>query len=173
MGSGAAGAFGLAGAAGAAAAPLAGAVADRRGPDLVIRNGALLVAGAFAAMALRPGSLTVLIAATVLFDLGVQACLISHQTIVYSLDEAARSRLNALLVGSMFLGMSAGSALASHAFARFGWTGVATLGAVAASAAFAVRLFPRLPPTYRAPEGLRVPGGVTLSASARSPSRPS
>jgi predicted MFS family arabinose efflux permease len=150
MGSGAAGAFGLAGAAGAAAAPLAGAVADRRGPDLVIRTGALVVAGAFAAMALRPGSLAVLIAATVLFDLGVQACLISHQTIVYSLDQAARSRLNALLVGSMFLGMSAGSALASRAFASFGWTGVATMGAVAAGAAFAVRVFPRLPRNHRA-----------------------
>jgi predicted MFS family arabinose efflux permease len=68
---------------------------------------------------------------------------------VYGLDRTARSRLNALLVGSMFLGMSAGSALAGIVFARFGWAGVATLGAVAASAALVVRLIPRTPEAER------------------------
>ena len=103
------------GAAGAGVAPLAGAFADRRGPRTVIQIGAALVVGSFTAMAVWPGSLALLIAATVAFDLGVQACLIAHQTIVYSLDPAARSRLNAVLVSSMFLGMSVGAALASIA----------------------------------------------------------
>lgn len=142
LGSTAAGMFGLAGAAGAIAAPLAGAIADRRGPLLVIRVSAALVAASFAIMALAPGSLAILIAGTVAFDLGVQACLISHQTIVYGLDPAARSRLNAVLVSALFLGMSLGAALASQALARYGWAGVMTLGASAAGLALLVRCLP-------------------------------
>ena len=87
-------------------------------------------------------SLAVLIAGTVLFDLGVQACLISHQTIVYSLDPAARSRLNAVLVSAMFLAMGLGAALASQALVLYGWVGVMTLGAGAAALAMGVRLLP-------------------------------
>ena len=128
--------------AGAAIAPVAGAIADKRGPELVIRAGALLVIASFLAMMLAPGSLIVLIAATIVFDLGVQACLISHQTIIYGLNPAARSRLNAVLVSSMFFGMSAGAALASRALARYGFPGVAALSALAAASALAVRLVP-------------------------------
>lgn len=138
----AAGAFGLAGAAGAAIAPLAGAAADRRGPEPVIRGGAALAVASFATIALFPGSLGVLVVATVVFDLGVQASLIAHQSIVYGLDPAARGRLNAVLVSAMFLGMAAGAAAASQVFARAGWAGVAALGALAAAAALAVRLAP-------------------------------
>lgn len=140
LGSMAAGLFGLAGAAGAIAAPLAGAVADKRGPALVIRCGAVLVIASFGTMALWPGSLALLIAGTVAFDLGVQACLISHQTIIYGLNPAARSRLNAVLVSSMFLGMSLGAALASQVLARYGWPGVLELSALAAVLALLVQV---------------------------------
>ncbi|MEO6600620.1 MAG: MFS transporter [Polyangiaceae bacterium] len=139
----AAGLFGLAGAAGAIIAPVAGSLADRRGPQTVIHYGAALVIASFATMAALPGSLAVLIGGTIAFDLGVQAVLISHQTIVYGLAPAARSRLNAVLVSSMFLGMSVGAALASQVLARFGWSGVLTLGAIAATLALVVRLLPR------------------------------
>jgi len=142
LGSSAAGLFGLAGAAGAIIAPIAGSIADKHGPQTVIRYGALLVVASFATMAVRPGSLAILIAGTIVFDLGVQAVLISHQSIVYGLAPAARSRLNAILVSSMFLGMSLGAALASQALVRFGWSGVMTLGAIAAALALAVRLLP-------------------------------
>ena len=142
LGSTAAGAFGLAGAAGALIAPIAGAIADRRGPKTVIRIGALMVFASFVAMGALQGSLAVLIAGTIVFDLGAQACLISHQTIVYGLEPSARSRLNAVLVSAMFFGMSIGAALASRALGRFGWSGVMVLGATSALAALVVRALP-------------------------------
>lgn len=140
MGSTVAGAFGLAGAAGALAAPLAGSFADKRGPAAVLRLGTLVVAASFLAMAVAPSSLALLVAATVLFDLGVHASLIAHQTIVYGLDASARSRLNAVLVSGMFLGMAAGSAIATRLVERAGLAGIGIFGAVAGVGAFLVRL---------------------------------
>lgn len=138
QGSAVAGAFGLAGAAGALAAPLAGGIADKRGPQAVIRVAALLVFLAFAVQAVAPASLWLLVAVAVVFDLGVQAALVSHQSVIYSLDPASRSRLNAVLVSSMFVGMASGAALGSTLLASFGWRAVPTLGAVAALGALAI-----------------------------------
>jgi predicted MFS family arabinose efflux permease len=146
LGTAAAGAFGLAGAAGALAAPLAGKLSDRRGPELVTRIGAGLVLIAFLAMALgglaRGGTLWLVAAGAVVFDLGVQAALIAHQAIVYSLEPAARSRLNAVLMGSMFIGMASGAGLGSLALTHMGWPGVCLFAAAAAGMALAVRLWP-------------------------------
>jgi predicted MFS family arabinose efflux permease len=148
LGSAAAGAFGLAGAAGAIAAPLAGRIADRRGPELVIRLGAILAAASFVAMSLATQlstqtQLVVLVIGTIGFDLGVQAALVSHQTIVYSIDPGARSRLNALLFTGMFLGMSAGAALGSLALGHLGWPGVLGLATLTSLIALVVRLWRR------------------------------
>lgn len=147
LGAAAAGAFGLAGVAGALAAPLAGRLADRRGPELVTRLGAALAAGSFAVMAVMPwlspqAALWLLLLSAVGFDLGVQASLIAHQTIIYGIDPAARSRLNAVLMVSMFVGMAAGSALGSQFLAAWGWMGVTALATATAAAALAVRLWP-------------------------------
>lgn len=138
QGSAVAGAFGLAGAAGALAAPLAGGMADRRGPQAVIRVAALLVFLSFAVQALAPASLVLLVGVAVVFDLGVQAALVSHQSVIYGLDPASRSRLNAILVSSMFVGMASGAALGSALLAAFGWRAVPVLGAVAALGAIAI-----------------------------------
>lgn len=146
QGSAMAGAFGLAGAAGALIAPVAGALADKRGPEWVTRIGASLVLLAFVAMALLPGSLLVIAFAALVFDLGFQASLIAHQTLVYSLAPEARSRLNAVLIGAMFLGMSAGSWLGGVAMEQGGWRGVCVLAALAAAAALALRLSAKPPP---------------------------
>ena len=146
LGSAAAGAFGLAGAAGALAAPIAGRLADRRGPELVTRLGAGLVMLSFAAMAfaalLTPhAQLWLLVAGAIGFDLGVQAALIAHQTIVYGIDPGARSRLNAVLFVGVFIGMAAGAALGSLLLAAWGWIAVTALAASAACAALIVRIW--------------------------------
>jgi predicted MFS family arabinose efflux permease len=142
LGSAAAGAFGLAGAAGALGASVAGRLADRTGVESVIRVGAALVVGAFVAMAMGPGQLWLIAVGAVVFDLGIQAALVGHQTIVYSIDPAARSRLNAVLFTGMFTGMASGAWLGGLALAQWGWSGVCALAAVSALAALAVRLWP-------------------------------
>ncbi|WHQ75661.1 MFS transporter [Pantoea sp. Lij88] len=143
-----AGAFGLAGAAGAMAAPLAGSFADRIGPARVTQAGAGLVTISFALMFLLPllpvpAQLALIVVCTIGFDLGVQATLVAHQTLVYGLAPEARSRLNALLFTVVFIGMATGAALGSLALAHWGWNGVVALATLAGAAALAVRFASR------------------------------
>ncbi|MDH1085613.1 MFS transporter [Pantoea brenneri] len=143
-----AGAFGLAGAAGAMAAPLAGSVADRIGPARVTQAGAALVTVSFALMFLLPllplpAQLALIVVSTIGFDLGVQATLVAHQTLVYGLAPEARSRLNALLFTVVFIGMASGAALGSLALAHWGWNGVVALSTLAGAASLAVRFASR------------------------------
>lgn len=148
LGSAAAGAFGLAGAAGALAAPLAGRLADRRGPQLVTRLGAGLAAISFAVMWLAPsltvhGQIALIVLSAVGFDFGIQATLVAHQTVVFGIDPGSRSRLNALLFTGMFIGMASGAALGSLALAHWGWNGVVTLATIASLLALLVRMMRR------------------------------
>ncbi|RYE90076.1 MAG: MFS transporter [Myxococcales bacterium] len=147
LGSTAAGAFGLAGAAGALIAPVAGRLADRRGPQVVTRLAAGAAAVSFAVMALCPllppaARLALIALSTLGFDLGIQASLIAHQTIVYGIEPEARSRLNAVLMVGVFTGMATGAVLGSQALAAWGWTGVTALATASATAALVVRLWP-------------------------------
>ena len=141
LGSAVAGSFGLAGAAGRSGRSARRHLADRKGPELVTRLGTALTTLSFAALCLSPllsttGQLWLLASGAIVFDLGVQASLIAHQAIIYSLEPGARSRLNAVLFVGVSYGMAAGSALGSALLAHFGWiavTGLATLVSLAAS----------------------------------------
>ena len=147
LGSAAAGAFGLAGAAGALAAPLAGRLADRSGPDRVARIGAAIVMLSFAAPLLFPwvpptGYLWLLGLSALGFDFGLRGSLIAHQSIIYSLDPAARSRLNAVLFVGMFAATASGSMLGSALLQTGGWLAVVGLMTGAALLAVAARSLP-------------------------------
>lgn len=85
-------------------------------------------------------SIAGLVVGVILLDFAVQSALVSNQHVVYDLRPEARSRINTLFMGSMFLGGAAGSALATVAWSRFGWTGVVMLGAVAATMAVALQV---------------------------------
>lgn len=140
-----AGLFGLAGAAGTFAAPLAGGLADRIGPDKVTQGAAGLVSFSFAIMLLMPwyqqtGQLVLLALSAIGFDLGVQASLIAHQTLIFRLDTGARSRLNALLFTTIFIGMALGSTLGSFGLARYGWNSVVIIGIAAGAVALVIRV---------------------------------
>ncbi|ROR13621.1 MFS transporter [Erwinia sp. JUb26] len=148
LGSATAGAFGLAGAAGAMAAPLAGMLADRHGPALVTRLATALATVSFAALFLLPllpvpAQLALIVISALGFDFGVQATLVSHQTLIFGLEPAARSRLNALMFTGVFIGMAVGSALGSLMLERAGWPGVVALLTVAGAGSFVVRMWGR------------------------------
>lgn len=145
LGSATAGAFGLAGAAGALAAPLAGAMADRRGPALVTQFSTALATVSFAALFLLPllpvpAQLALFVISAIGFDFGVQATLVSHQTLIFGLEPAARSRLNALMFTGVFIGMAIGSALGSLMLEKAGWPGVVALLTLAGAGSFIVRM---------------------------------
>ena len=131
----------LVGAASLLCAPLAGRAIDRRGPDDV--NLICFAGMAVSALVLLGGTLhgavglTALIAGMLLLDMSVQSSHIANQFRVFSLDPAARSRLNSGYMTSVFLGGAVGSWIGARAYVAFGWSAVCGLVALAAAIAFA------------------------------------
>jgi predicted MFS family arabinose efflux permease len=78
------------------------------------------------------GRLFWLAAVAVVFDLGVQSALIAHQTLVYNLDPDARSRLNAVLLSTMFVFMALGAGIGSALLSHGGWMAVTAFSTLAA-----------------------------------------
>jgi predicted MFS family arabinose efflux permease len=139
LGADIAGLFGIVGAVGIFAAPIAGRVADRRGPHAVVAIGAAvtliswLVLGGWNALA-------GLVIGVVLLDFGMQSALVSNQHLIFALRPEARGRLNTILMGAMFLGGAAGSAAATAAWQAAGWLAVSGLGVSLAAAAAGLQL---------------------------------
>ncbi len=138
LGPQAAGLFGLVGIAGALAASGAGRLADR----LPARD----VGGAFLAVALAGfgafrwggGSLAGITAGVVLLDLGVQGSHVVNLARIHALPPAERSRRNTVYMVTYFAGGALGTAAATWAWGRAGWTGVCAVGAGLVGLALAV-----------------------------------
>lgn len=137
LGADVAGMFGIIGAVGVLFAPIAGRLADKRGPHFVIGlASAVMVAAWFVFGAW--GMVAGLIAGVLLLDFGAQGSQVSNQHVIQSLRPEARNRLNAALMSGMFLGGAIGSAAATLAWDFGAWIAVCAVGAIFAAAALAV-----------------------------------
>lgn len=139
LGADVAGLFGIVGAVGVFAAPLAGRIADKRGPHFVVWLGALMTLIAWIVFGVW-SSMAALIIGVIILDFGIQSALVSNQHIIYALDPEARSRLNTIFMTGMFLGGATGSAVATVAWGYGAWSAVSLLGALLAVVALGVRV---------------------------------
>jgi predicted MFS family arabinose efflux permease len=137
-----AGLFGIVGVCGVLAAPLAGRIADRRGPHAVILAGAAVALLSWAAFGWN--ALAGLIAGVVLLDFGMQGAMISNQHVIYALRPQAQSRLNTIYMTGIFIGGAIGSAGAMTAYARGGWSAVCLFGAALAATALTLQIVRQL-----------------------------
>lgn len=140
LGAEVAGLFGVVGAVGVFAAPLAGRIADKRGPHFVVWMGAFLTLAAWIVFDAW-SSIIGLVIGVIVLDFGIQSALVSNQHIIYALEPAARSRLNTVFMTGMFLGGSVGSAIATVAWNYGAWSAVSIVGALLAMIALGVRAF--------------------------------
>lgn len=124
--------FALVGAAGALAAPIAGRLADRgytrQGTAIAMVTLTLwfLIAG-WAGTAI---SIAALILCAIFIDSAVQTNQILSQRIIFSLNDAARGRLNAVYMTIVFLLGSSGSAIAAASYFYGGWWATCLTGAI-------------------------------------------
>jgi predicted MFS family arabinose efflux permease len=142
LGANVAGLFGLVGVVGVAAAPLAGRIADQRGPALVIGLGAGLTMLSWLVFGLWD-SIPGLVLGVILLDFGVQSALVSNQHIVFSLRPLARSRINTVFMTGMFLGGALGSAGASLAWSHGAWSLLCGYGVLLSAGALGYELIGR------------------------------
>jgi predicted MFS family arabinose efflux permease len=139
LGSDVAGIFGIIGASGIFAAPVAGRVADRRGPHLVVMLSAAVALASWLLFGAW-NSIAGLVVGVVLLDVGVNCALVSNQHLIFALRPEGRSRLNTVFMTGMFMGGSLGSFGATEAYHYGGWTGACVYGAVLAAGGVLLQL---------------------------------
>jgi predicted MFS family arabinose efflux permease len=137
LGAETAGLFGVVGMVGILFAPVAGRIADRRGPHAVIGLGSLIMVASWIIFGTW-GTVAALIVGVILLDFGEQGALVSNQYVIYALRPEARNRLNTIFMGGMFVGGAVGAGGASLAWGVSGWTAVCFFGVTLAAIALAL-----------------------------------
>jgi predicted MFS family arabinose efflux permease len=130
------GLFGLVGAAGALSASFAGHIHDRGGTRLSTGILLALVVLSFVIMGVYSTHLAAIIVGVVLLDIGQQGTHILNQSVIYTLNHEARSRITTAYMTCFFLGGVIGSASSGYVFELAGWPGVSWLGGMFGGIAF-------------------------------------
>jgi len=150
-----AGLFGIVGAVGVCAAPLAGHIADRKGPQLVIVLGAAVTVASWLVFGAWR-ELAGLVLGVILLDFGVQSSLVSNQHLIYALNDTARSRFNTIFMSGMFIGGSVGSEVATLAWTSGGWSATCFVGIAFAAIALLLQVLTRRRrPSTPSPAGMK------------------
>lgn len=124
-----AGLFGAIGIVGVLVAPLVGRLATGPNPSRLNVGALLVTAASFAVFLLGARSLVAIGAGVVLLDAGVQANLLTNQTVIYGLRPELRSRLNAVYMVGYFIGGALGTVLGAFAWSMGNWPAVCATGA--------------------------------------------
>jgi len=127
-----AGMLGILGLSGIVVAPISGRAAMKVTPARINVIALAVIAGSFAVFYASGKSLFILCIGVVLLDAGCQANHLTNQTVIFGLEPAERSRVNAIYMIGYFLGGALGTAVAAQAWERGGWTWVCISGAIAA-----------------------------------------
>jgi predicted MFS family arabinose efflux permease len=138
-----AGLFGIVGAVGVLFAPIAGRIADRKGPHAVIALGSVIMLGSWMIFAAW-GMIAGLVVGVILLDFGEQGALVSNQNVIYALRPEAHNRLNTIFMGAMFVGGAVGSAGASLAWEFAGWGAVCGFGLALVAIALGLHTYSRI-----------------------------
>lgn len=133
----AAGLLGIPASIGAFLLPQIARLVPRYGTRPLIAIGIALTVLPFLAMAIFGASLAGMIVAVMLIDIGLRFGLAPVQSIIFSLEPGAHSRINTFYITTLFAGQSIGSFAASAAWLAGGWhavcltsVGIAMIGAV-------------------------------------------
>jgi predicted MFS family arabinose efflux permease len=123
--------FALAGAGGALSAPIAGRLADRgfTRPAMAIFYLTIVAAFALSGWAVAATFIAALVTAAIALDAATQGSQILAQRVIYGIDPAARGRINAVFMTSIFVAGAIGSLLAGVTFFYGGWPATAATGA--------------------------------------------
>ncbi len=143
LGPAAAGLIAIPGAAGILVARPAGRWMDRHGAGTVVRSGACSIMAAFVVLGLAQFSIIAIVLGAMLLDAGLRATMVANQTVIMSVDPAARSRTTTLFVSHVWAGNAVGALLASIAFTHAGWLAVCALALTASGAALLFQLLSR------------------------------
>ncbi|HTD04189.1 MFS transporter [Undibacterium sp.] len=123
------GAFGLVGVAGALGAARAGRLADRGLGQWTTGTALALLVLCWLPIALMPYSLWALAIGILLLDLAGQAIHVTNQSMIFSAQTEAHSRLVGCYMLFYAAGSGAGAIASTSIYAAFGWAGVCLLGA--------------------------------------------
>ncbi|MEO7213952.1 MFS transporter [Mucilaginibacter sp.] len=142
-GSEVAGAFGLVGAFGAVAAGLVGRLSDKMDAYKLSTITLALVLISFIIFWFSAYSIAGLIVGVIIMDMGVQATHISNQSIIFSLDPAARNRINTVYMVTYFIGGATGTFLATQVWGTYNWPGICAIGITLSAITIVIHLSTR------------------------------